>query len=100
MTLPEFLALIAHARLLISGDTGAAHAATNYATPSVTLFGPVSPAVWGPPAAERHQVLWHGDGAGDPHGDRLDPALARITVPEVLAAAERAQAQVAVPRGV
>jgi hypothetical protein len=37
-------------------------------------------------------VLWHGaDGyRGDPHGSQTDPALAAITVPEVLAAADRA----------
>jgi hypothetical protein len=28
-------------------------------------------------------VLWHGDGAGDPWGTTLDPALAKITVDEV-----------------
>jgi hypothetical protein len=41
---------------------------------------------------ERHIVLWHGAdlvSRGDPHGDELDPALARIGVDEVLAAAAR-----------
>jgi ADP-heptose:LPS heptosyltransferase len=99
-TLGELVALIAHARLLISGDTGAAHVATNYATPSVILFGPVSPAVWGPPADPRHQVLWHGDGTGNPHGEELDPALSRITEDEVLAAAVRAQTAATVTHGV
>jgi ADP-heptose:LPS heptosyltransferase len=99
MTLSELIALIGQARLLISGDTGAAHVATNYGTPSVVLFGPVSPAVWGPPANPRHQVLWHGDGPGDPHGHDLDPALSRISEDEVLAAAQRAQAAAAVLHG-
>lgn len=90
MSLSDLLALVARARLVISGDTGVAHVASNYRTPSVVLFGPVSPAVWGPPADERHQVLWHGDGTGDPHGGEMDPALAAITVDEVLAAAEHA----------
>jgi ADP-heptose:LPS heptosyltransferase len=99
LELSDFVALIAQARLLISGDTGAAHVATNYRTPSVTLFGPVSPAVWGPPVERRHQVLWHGDGFGDPHGDSLDPALAKITAGEVLAAAELAVAATAVAHG-
>jgi ADP-heptose:LPS heptosyltransferase len=99
ITLGDFIALIAHARLLISGDTGAAHVATNYATPSVIMFGPVSPTVWGPPADPRHQVLWHGDGTGNPHGVKLDPALSRITADEVLAAAERAQTAATVTHG-
>lgn len=86
----ELLALVAGARLVVSGDTGVAHVASNYATPSVVLFGPVSPAVWGPPSLERHQVLWHGTGDGDPHGESPDPALLRISVDEVLAGARRA----------
>jgi ADP-heptose:LPS heptosyltransferase len=91
LTLLELAALVAGARLVISGDTGVAHVATNYATPSVVLFGPVPPQVWGPPPDARHQVLWHGSGRGDPHGDRPDPALLSITVSEVIAAAERAR---------
>jgi hypothetical protein len=55
----------------------------------VLLFGPVSPALWGPPPREQHVVLWHGDGAGDPWGTELDPALAAITVDEVREALER-----------
>jgi ADP-heptose:LPS heptosyltransferase len=85
LTLLELVGLIAHARLLVSGDTGVAHVASNYGTPSVVLFGPVSPAQWGPPQDPRHRVLWHGDGAGDPHGTEPDPALLRISVAEVLA---------------
>jgi ADP-heptose:LPS heptosyltransferase len=87
----ELAALVAAARVVVSGDTGIAHLATAYRRPSVVLFGPVSPALWGPPlrSGERgplHVVLWHGDGAGDPWGTSLDPALARITVDEVTAA--------------
>lgn len=92
----ELAGLVAGARLVISGDTGIAHVATNYRRPSVILFGPVPPSVWGPPRAAYHQVLWHRDlavdGRGDPHGDQIDPALARITVEEVLDACERAVA--------
>jgi ADP-heptose:LPS heptosyltransferase len=86
------LDLVGHARLLISGDTGVAHLAAAYAIASVTLFGPVSPARWGPPPLARHQVLWHGDDTGDPHGTDVDPALLQITPPEVVAAARRALA--------
>jgi hypothetical protein len=86
----ELAALVAHARLVVSGDTGVGHLASAYATPSVTLFGPVSPTVWGPPAAPWHQVLAHGAGNGDPHGNTPDPALLRIDVDEVERAAHRA----------
>jgi ADP-heptose:LPS heptosyltransferase len=81
-------ALVADAALLVCGDTGVAHLATAYRTPSVLLFGPVPPAEWGPRSGP-HTVLWKGSGHGDPHGTRPDPALLAITVDEVLAAARR-----------
>jgi ADP-heptose:LPS heptosyltransferase len=83
--------LVAGARLLLCGDTGVAHLATAFSTPSVLLFGPTPPTWWGPALDQHlHAVLWHGRSAvapGDPHAERLDPALARIEVPEVLDAA-------------
>jgi ADP-heptose:LPS heptosyltransferase len=96
LSLLELLALVSRARLVVSGDTGVGHVATNYATPSVLLFGPVSPQVWGPPPNARHQVLWRGSGDGDPHADRPDAALLAITVHETMAAAERAEAALGV----
>jgi ADP-heptose:LPS heptosyltransferase len=89
-SLLELAAVVGGARLVISGDTGVAHLASAYGTPSVVLFGPVSPARWGPPTDPRHQVVWHGDGTGNPHAAIMDPALGRITVAEVVAAAQRA----------
>jgi ADP-heptose:LPS heptosyltransferase len=87
----ELAAVIAAARVVVCGDTGVAHLASAYRRPSVVLFGPVSPALWGPPVragkqGPLHVVLWHGDGAGDPWGTTLDPALARIPVDEVTSA--------------
>lgn len=90
MTVDEMLGLVGTARLLVSGDTGVAHVAAAYRTPSVTLFGPVSPVRWGPPQDPRHQVLWHGDDSGNPHGDEPDPALLRIDAGEVIDAIGRA----------
>jgi hypothetical protein len=87
--LGDLAALVAHARLLVSGDTGIAHLATAYRTPSVVLFGPMSPARWGPPARPYHRAIWHGTKAepGDAPGPAVHPALLRIGVDEVLAAA-------------
>jgi ADP-heptose:LPS heptosyltransferase len=80
--------VVASARLVLSGDTGIAHLATATGTPSVTLFGPVAPSLWGPAIdRELHTVIYHGIRPGDPHGRRTDPMLLRITVPEVLRAA-------------
>jgi ADP-heptose:LPS heptosyltransferase len=73
---------VAHARLVLSGDTGIAHLATAYGTPSVVLFGPLPPAEWGPPPDRpRHVALWRGPGG-----------LAGIPVADVLAAAGSALA--------
>lgn len=56
----DLAALVAHARVVVSGDTGVAHLATAYGTPSVVLFAGMSPARWGPPPDRpRHRVLWH-----------------------------------------
>lgn len=89
----ELAGLVAGARLVISGDTGIAHLATAYRTPSVVLFGPMSPARWGPPAHPYHRVIWHGHTAepGDGPGPDAHPALLRIGVDEVLAAAAAAE---------
>ncbi|MGZ6825433.1 MAG: glycosyltransferase family 9 protein, partial [Mycobacteriales bacterium] len=53
--------LVGTARLLVAPDTGVAHLATALSTPSVLLFGPTPPALWGPPADRPgHVVLWAG----------------------------------------
>jgi ADP-heptose:LPS heptosyltransferase len=80
-------ALVAAATLVISGDTGIAHLASAYATPSVILFGPTSPERWGPPAEGPFTVIWRGY-TGDPHGRWVHPALLEIGSDEVLEAAE------------
>ena len=110
-------ALVAHGRLVISADTGIAHLATAYGTPSVVLFGPVSPRHWGPPADRPwHRALWAGSDADVPAdasagpdvspdadlppdgGTRagtgregIHPLLAAIEVDEVLGAADEVQ---------
>jgi ADP-heptose:LPS heptosyltransferase len=82
--LRELASLVAGAALVICGDTGVGHLATAFGTPSVLLFGPTPPSRWGPPVRRsRHRVLWAGS-VGDPHGDRIDPGLARLTEEDVL----------------
>lgn len=81
--------LVAHARLLISGDTGIAHLATAYGTPSVVLFGPHSPTHWGPPPERTwHRSLGAGGGGDCPDRDGAGPhpTLAAINVDQVLVA--------------
>ncbi|WP_084958409.1 glycosyltransferase family 9 protein [Thermoactinospora rubra] len=81
--LGELAALMATARLVVCGDTGVGHLATAFGVPSVLLFGPTSPELWGPPPGRGHVVLWAGC-EGDPHGLEPDPGLLKISVCDVL----------------
>ncbi|MFF7972377.1 glycosyltransferase family 9 protein [Streptomyces sp. NPDC007905] len=82
----ELSALVAEASLVLSGDTGLAHLAVAHGTRSVTLFGPVSPRLWGPPPTPHHVALWKPGPPGDPHGRTPDTRLLRIGTGEVAAA--------------
>ena len=83
----ELASLVAHARLLVSVDTGVAHLATAYGTPSVVLFGPTDPALWGPPADRpQHRVLWAGR-TGDNFSGHVDSGLLSLWPQHVLDAA-------------
>ena len=87
LSLPELCVLVGSAALVCCGDTGVAHLATAFGTPSVRLFGPTPPTLWGPLSDPgHHAVLWYPNTSGDPHGERPDPALLRIDVAEVIAA--------------
>jgi ADP-heptose:LPS heptosyltransferase len=77
-------ALVAHAGRVVCGDTGVAHLASAFGTPSVVLFGPVPPSQWGPPPDGPHVALWAGR-TGDPLADEPDPGLLEISVGQVLA---------------
>lgn len=82
-------ALVARANRVFCGDTGIAHLATALGRPSVVLFGPVSPELWGPPPERPwHIALWAGC-TGDPHGSQVDQGLLAIGVADVLAASAR-----------
>jgi ADP-heptose:LPS heptosyltransferase len=93
LDLGAMAALVAAARLVVCGDTGVGHLATAYRTPSVLLFGSMSPELWGPPVGRReHRVVWHRDRAGAPAPDgKPHPALLAISVAEVLAAVGEVQ---------
>jgi ADP-heptose:LPS heptosyltransferase len=82
----ELAAIVAAAHRVVSGDTGVAHLATALRKPSVILFGPTSPQLWGPPEGEpRHVPLWKG-AIGDPLSDEPDRGLLDIQPEEVIEA--------------
>jgi ADP-heptose:LPS heptosyltransferase len=92
----ELASLVAAAGRVVCGDTGVGHLATALGIPSVLLFGPTSPAHWGPPAERaQHRVLWSG-GTGDPHGTTPDSGLLEIGVPDVLRALDDVSSEPAV----
>lgn len=84
-------ALVADARLVVCGDTGIAHLATAYGTPSVVLFGPLGPDLWGPPPDRpQHRALWRPQPDATHPDDAPHPALLAIGAAEVLDAATMA----------
>jgi ADP-heptose:LPS heptosyltransferase len=83
----QLAAAVAAARVVVCGDTGVAHLATALGTPLVVLFGPTSPATWGPPRWHPHVALWTG-GSGDPHARHPDAGLLEISPRQVVAAME------------
>jgi ADP-heptose:LPS heptosyltransferase len=86
--LATLAAIVAHAGRVVCGDTGVAHLASAFATPSVVLFGPVPPSAWGPPAEGPHVAHWAGR-TGDPLADAPDAGLLDLSVGQVLAALAR-----------
>jgi heptosyltransferase-3 len=54
--LPLFLAVLARAGAFIAGDTGPLHFAAGLRVPTISLFGPSSPARWAP-LGKHHQTL-------------------------------------------
>jgi ADP-heptose:LPS heptosyltransferase len=89
--LGEMAALVAGAGRVLCADTGIAHLATALGTPSVVLFGPTSPAEWGPPPERaQHRTLWAGR-RGDPHAGVPDRGLLALQPEDVLGAARGAR---------
>lgn len=81
----DLLAVVDAAERVVCGDTGVAHVATALAVPSVVIFGPTSPAEWGPPTSGPHRALWAGQ-TGDALAEEPFPGLLEVSVADVLAA--------------
>src|SRR5258707_14300630 len=55
---PELAALLARARLFVGPDTSVTHLAAATGCPTVALFGPTDPRLWGPVPAEGLDPMW------------------------------------------
>jgi ADP-heptose:LPS heptosyltransferase len=75
-SLSQAKALISEASLFVGNDSGPAHIAAAFGLPTLVLFGPSKPAIWGPWRTESEIVV-------GPDG------LARVPVSRVVAALER-----------
>ena len=69
LSLAEVAEELRHCRLFVGNDSGITHIAAYWGTPTVALFGPTDPAVWGP-VGRRVQVV-------------RKPALADISLGDV-----------------
>ena len=88
-TLPQLIALVRRAALVLGGDTGPVHLGAALGRPTLALFGPTDPARNGPwfPGAKA-RVLRHADSASNHKRHReTEAGLARLSVDEVTEAA-------------
>jgi ADP-heptose:LPS heptosyltransferase len=86
LALDAFAAAVAQAAVVVSADTGAAHLASAYGTPSVVLFGPAPVEQWGPPEGPHIVLTDARRRRGDVFADTPDPALLAVSAADVLAA--------------
>ena len=86
-SLPELIALVARARLLIGGDTGPLHLGATLGIPTVAIFGPTNPAR-NRPFGTRGVVL-RSPSSQTSHARRRrpDPGLLEISADDVVRAA-------------
>jgi lipopolysaccharide heptosyltransferase I len=88
-TIEELMGLLAHARCLVAADSGPLHLAAALGTPVIGLYGPTDPARNGP--FVRGATILHKARPEEISYKRrteFSPAMLRITVEDVLVAAE------------
>jgi len=59
---PKNVALLSHAQVYIGPDTSVSHLAAATGCPTVTLFGPTDPRIWGPWPVGGLEVPWQASG--------------------------------------
>src|SRR2546426_6130935 len=56
-SLRELAQLLRHCRVYIGNDSGITHLAAYLGCPTIALFGPTDPRVWGP-IGRRSRIIW------------------------------------------
>lgn len=76
LSLPTLGAVLHDADLYIGNDSGVTHLAASMGAPTIAIFGPTDPLVWGPrgPSTELLQELWSDDEILDPRSTPRDQA--------------------------
>lgn len=100
LDLAELRHVVTRAELFVGGDSGPAHVAATTTVPMVVIFGPTTPAVWGPwrPASRVTEIV-ETDGleCRPCHQRHCEPGdfrcLRELRADRVLAAADRALAR-------
>jgi len=59
---PQLTELLAHARIFVGPDTSVTHLAAATGCPTVALFGPTDPRLWGPVPAGGLDPMWEAGG--------------------------------------
>jgi ADP-heptose:LPS heptosyltransferase len=77
--LREVMTLLSGAALFVGNDSGPAHMAAAFGLPSVVLFGPSDPEIWGP-WRTAGEVLRDPAGLAAVPASRVIEALARLRV--------------------
>lgn len=94
LNLPELAVFLQRARAMVSVDTGPMHMAQAVNCPTVAVFGPTDPAVWGP-VNPNSQLVYAGEkcspcwGKGECSNNRC---MEKIKADEVLRALEKVMA--------
>jgi lipopolysaccharide heptosyltransferase III len=69
LTWPELAALLAQARIYVGPDTSTTHVAAASGCPTVALYGPTDPRLWGPVPAAGLDRMWEAAGTVQRRGN-------------------------------
>jgi heptosyltransferase III len=69
LTWPELAALLAQARIYVGPDTSMTHLAAASGCPTISLYGPTDPRLWGPVPAAGLERMWEAAGTVQRRGN-------------------------------